>query len=90
MSSLRFLVDVNVGLAVSDSLRDSGYDLTSGNEWHIIDEVRGSGAMVAQRPSKPFVASSNLVSRFHLIIKARRRVHKVPCACVHCALMCEH
>ena len=27
MSSLRFLVDVNVGLAVADSLRDSGHDV---------------------------------------------------------------
>jgi len=26
MSSLRFLVDVNVGIAVTNSLRDSGYD----------------------------------------------------------------
>ncbi len=27
MSSLRFLVDVNVGFAVADSLRDGGYDV---------------------------------------------------------------
>jgi predicted nuclease of predicted toxin-antitoxin system len=27
MSSLRFLVDVNVGVAVGDSLRDSGHDV---------------------------------------------------------------
>jgi uncharacterized protein with PIN domain len=27
MSSLRFLVDVNVGIAVADSLRDSGHDI---------------------------------------------------------------
>ena len=27
MSSLRFLVDVNVGLAVADSLRDSGHEV---------------------------------------------------------------
>lgn len=32
MSSLRFLVDVNVGIAVVDSLRDSGHDVTLG-EW---------------------------------------------------------
>ena len=28
MSSLRFLVDVTFGLAVADSLRDSGHDVT--------------------------------------------------------------
>jgi predicted nuclease of predicted toxin-antitoxin system len=28
MSSLRFLVDVNVGLVVTDSLRQCGYDVT--------------------------------------------------------------
>ena len=27
MSSLRFLVDVNVGVAVANNLRDSGYDV---------------------------------------------------------------
>ncbi len=32
MSLLRFLVDVNVGLAVADSLRESGHDVTFGDQ----------------------------------------------------------
>jgi predicted nuclease of predicted toxin-antitoxin system len=39
MSSLRFLVDVNVGLAVVESLRDSGHDATFAGDvdWRMSD-----------------------------------------------------
>jgi predicted nuclease of predicted toxin-antitoxin system len=39
MSSLQFLVDVNVGLAVADSLRDSGHDVSFAGDvdWHMPD-----------------------------------------------------
>ena len=39
MSSFRFLVDVNVGIAVADSLRDSGHDVTFAGDvdWRMPD-----------------------------------------------------
>lgn len=39
MSSLRFLVDVNVGIAVADSLRESGHEMTFAGDvdWRMPD-----------------------------------------------------
>ena len=51
MSSLRFLVDVNVGLAVADSLRDSGHEVVFGGDldWCMPDADMLSRAHREQR-----------------------------------------
>jgi predicted nuclease of predicted toxin-antitoxin system len=51
MSSLRFLVDVNIGVAVADSLRDSGHDVTFAGDvdWRLPDRDMLSLAHGEQR-----------------------------------------
>ena len=51
MSSLRFLVDVNVGLAVADGLRDSGYEVVLADDldWCMPDVDMLSRAHQEQR-----------------------------------------
>ena len=51
MSSLRFLVDVNVGFAVADSLREGGHDVIFAGDvdWRMPDAVMLSLAHGEQR-----------------------------------------